>query len=190
MPRLFLAGVLLWTGAFWAAYSMWPNFLSSLGYPKSAANWLWGLAALSELPFMSLVGALSDVLGRTPVLMMGSVGLGLVLLGYVTLNRWLVGLMGVQVFRGFAYSAFTATSMIYAAESGTVRSRAGSVGAYNVAMALGQILGLAIGGQIVQRAGFTTLFLISTAVFLVSGGAFWALRWRRPAARSAIVTAK
>ncbi len=47
MPGLFLAGVFLWTSAFWAAYSMWPNFLSSLGYPKSAANWLWGLAAIS-----------------------------------------------------------------------------------------------------------------------------------------------
>jgi MFS family permease len=189
MPVPFLAGVFLWTGAFWAAYSMWPNFLSSLGYPKSAANWLWGLAAISEVPFMSVVGMLSDALGRAPVLAMGGVGLGLVLLGYVTLNRWLVGLMGVQAFRGFAYSAFTATSMIYAAESGTARSRAGSIGVYNVAMALGQILGLAMGGQIVQRAGFSALFLASTAVFVASGLVFWALRWR-PAARPVAVSTK
>lgn len=172
MPVLFLLGVLLWTGAFWSAYSMWPNYLRDLGYPASTANWLWGLAAVSEVPFMSIVGLLSDALGRAPVLTMGGVGVGLVLLGYVTLNRWLVGLMAVQVFRGFAYSAFTATSMIYATESGTARRRAGSVGVYNVAMSLGQILGLAIGGQVVQRAGFTTLFLASALVFAVSAAVF------------------
>jgi len=172
MPFLFLLGVLLWTGAFWAAYSMWPNYLRDLGYPESAANWLWGLAAISEVPFMSVVGLLSDALGRAPVLAMGGLGVGLVLLGYVTLNRWLAGLMAVQVFRGFAYSAFTATSMIYATESGTARTRAGSVGVYNVAMSLGQILGLAIGGQVVQRAGFTVLFLASTLVFVTSAVVF------------------
>ncbi|MCD6290884.1 MAG: MFS transporter, partial [Anaerolineae bacterium] len=163
LPAIFLAGVLLWMCAFWAAYSMWPNFLASLGYPKSTANWLWGLAAVSEVPFMNVVGMLSDVLGRAPVLAMGGVGLGLVLVGYVVLNRWLVGLAGVQLFRGFAYSSFTATSMVYAAESGTIRTRAGSVGLYNAASGVGQILGLAVGGQIVQRAGFQTLFLVSTA---------------------------
>lgn len=172
MPILFLLGVLLWTGAFWSAYSMWPNYLRDLGYPESAANWLWGLAAISEVPFMSVVGLLSDALGRAPVLAMGGLGVGLVLLGYVTLNRWLAGLMAVQVFRGFAYSAFTATSMVYATESGTARTRAGSVGVYNVAMSLGQILGLAVGGQVVQRAGFTTLFLASALVFAVSAAVF------------------
>ncbi len=139
---------------------------------------------------MSMVGMLSDALGRAPVLAMGGLGLGLVLLGYVTLNRWLVGLMGVQLFRGFAYSAFTATSMIYAAESGTARRRAGSIGVYNVAMSLGQILGMAVGGQIVQRAGFSALFLASTVVFLVSGGVFWTLRWQRPAAQPVAVSTK
>jgi MFS family permease len=176
MPSLFLAGVLLWSGAFWAAYSMWPNYLKTLGYPESAANWLWGLAAISEVPFMSIVGVMSDSLGRAPVLAMGGLGIGLVLVGYVTLNRWLGGLMAVQVFRGFAYSAFTATSMITAAESGTARTRAGAVGIYNVAVSLGQIAGLAIGGQIVQRAGFTPLFLASTVVFVCSAAVFWMAR--------------
>jgi len=188
LPLTFLTGVLLWMCAFWAAYSMWPNFLASLGYPKSTANWLWGLAAVSEVPFMNVVGTLSDVLGRAPVLAMGGAGLGLVLIGYVLLSRWLLALVGVQLFRGFAYSAFTATSMVYAAESGTTRTRAGSVGLYNAASGVGQILGLAIGGQIVQQAGFQTLFLTSTAIFMTSGLVFWTLRWRptpRPAAISA-----
>ncbi|NOZ28266.1 MAG: MFS transporter [Chloroflexi bacterium] len=184
LPMAFLAGVLLWMCAFWAAYSMWPNFLFSLGYPKSTANWLWGLAAISEVPFMNLVGILSDGLGRAPVLAMGGVGLGLVLLGYVALSRWLIALAGVQVFRGFAYSAFTATSMVYAAESGTARTRAGSVGIYNGVIGLGQILGLAIGGQVVERAGFQALFLVSTGIFVLSGLTFWTLRWR-PTARLA-----
>lgn len=184
LPALFLLGVLLWAFAFAAAYSMWPNFLISLGYPKSAANWLWGLAALSELPFMPAVGFLADAMGRAPVLVMGGLGLGLVIVGYIILNQWLAGLMGVQVFRGFAYSAFTATSMIYAVETGTKRNRAGTVGLYQVAMSLGQILGLASGGQIVQRTDFQTLFWISTGLFIMSGLIFALLRWWQPATQS------
>ncbi len=182
LPVVFLAGVLLWSCALWAAYSMWPNFLTSLGYPKSAANWLWGLAAISEVPFMSLTGLLADGMGRTPVLVMGGLGLGLVLIGYVTLNQWLIGLMGVQVFRGFAYSAFTATSMTYAAEVGTARTRAGTVSVYNMTLYLGQILGLAMGGQIVQHSSFQMLFLVSTGIFICSGLMFWLLRRWQPAA--------
>jgi MFS family permease len=180
LPALFLFGVSLWAFAFAAAYSMWPNFLISLGYPKSAANWLWGLAAMSELPFMPAVGFLADAIGRIPVLVMGGLGLGLVIIGYITLNQWLAGLMGVQVFRGFAYSAFTATSMIYAVETGQKRNRARTVGLYQVAMNLGQILGLATGGQIVQRANFQTLFWMSAILFISSGLIFGLLRWRQP----------
>jgi MFS family permease len=179
LPLVFLTGVLLWSGAFSAAYSMWPNFLTSLGYPKSAASWLWGLTAISEVPFMPLVGLLADAIGRIPVLFIGGLGLGLVLIGYITLNSWLAGLMGVQLFRGFAYSSFTATSMIYAVETGTNRSRAGTVGIYNVALSSGQILGLAVGGQIVQLTSFETLFWGSALVFMGSGLVFGLLRWQQ-----------
>jgi MFS family permease len=184
LPVIFLVGVALWACGFSAAYSMWPNYLTSLGYPESAASLLWGLTAIAELPFMSLVGLLGDTIGRTPVLMMGGFGMGLVIMGYLGLHRWLVGLIGVQLFRSFAYSAFTATSMIYATETGTARTRAGTVGIYNVAMSLGQVLGLAIGGQIVQRSSFQTLFWISTAIFMSSGLIFGLLRWRQPEEKS------
>jgi MFS family permease len=181
LPLVFLAGVLLWSCAFAAAYSMWPNFLISLGYPKSTANWLWGLAAISEVPMMTFVGFLADGIGRVPILVMGGFGMGLVIIGYITLNAWLAGLIGSQLFRGFAYSCFTATSMIVAVETGTNRSRAGTVGIYHVAMSLGQIIGLAAGGSIVQLAGFYTLFWLSTAIFICSGLMFGVLRWRQPA---------
>jgi MFS family permease len=184
LPVIFLAGVMLWGCGFSAAYSMWPNYLTSLGYPQSAANWLWGLTAIAELPFMNLVGLLGDTIGRTPVLVLGGVGMGFVMLGYLALNRWILGLMGVQLFRSFAYSAFTATSMIYATETGTARTRAGTIGVYNFSLSLGQVVGLAIGGQIVQFSSFQTLFWISTAIFMCSGLIFSLLRWRQPKEQS------
>jgi MFS family permease len=180
LPIIFLLGVTLWACAFSAAYSMWPNYLISLNYPDSTANWLWGLTAIAELPFMSLVGVLADHIGRTPVLVMGGVGMGFVLMGYLGLNRWIIGLMGVQLFRSFAYSSFTATSMIYATETGTARTRAGTVGIFNMAMSLGQAIGLLIGGPIVKLSSFQTLFWVSTAIFFSSGLIFSLLRWRQP----------
>jgi MFS family permease len=88
--------------------------------------------------------------------------------------------MGVQLFRSFAYSSFTATSMIYATETGTARTRAGTVGIFNMAMSLGQAIGLLIGGPIVKLSSFQTLFWVSTAIFFSSGLIFSLLRWRQP----------
>ena len=174
---MFLVGMVLWSCAFGAAYSMWPNFLASLGYPKSTANWLWGIAAVCEVPFMGLTGIIIDNIGRMPVLVAGSFGMGLVILGYIFLNQWIIGLIGTQVFRGFSYAASAATSMIYAAETGPNKTRAGTVGTYNMAMGLGQIIGLSIGGPIAQATSFETLFMVSTGIFWISALMFWFLRW-------------
>ncbi len=176
LPLFFLLGITMWSFAFSAAYSMWPNFLAHLGYPKSAANWLWGVAALCEVPFMSVAGWLADYIGRTSVLSIGGIGMGLVLMGYVFFNAWLIGLIGTQIWRGFAYSASNATAMLYATEVGSNRTRAGTVGLYHSALGVGQILGLAIGGPIVEQTSFETLFLISTGIFVISGVMFLGIK--------------
>jgi hypothetical protein len=64
LPWPFLAGVFLWMGAHMGATSMWPNFMATLGYSKSAISGLWGLAAFTEAPAMLAVGRLSDASAR------------------------------------------------------------------------------------------------------------------------------
>ncbi|MCX6040726.1 MAG: MFS transporter, partial [Caldilinea sp.] len=75
LPLLFLMGVVLWTMAHVASTSMWPNYMASQGYSKTAISSLWSLAALIEMPAMFLGGALSDVVGRATVLAAGGAGI-------------------------------------------------------------------------------------------------------------------
>lgn len=178
LPVLFLAGVFLWVTALMASASMWPNFMAKLGYSKTAISSLWGLAALIEAPAMRLLGNLSDVAGRAPLLVVGGVGVALVMLGYVTLARVFPVLIGVQVIRGLAYASYTASAMTFATELGDKRTRGSNSGLFNAVTGGGQLLGLAIGGTLVQARGFEFLFEVCAASALLSGVCFWLLHYQ------------
>jgi MFS family permease len=175
-PKLFLAGVVLWIAGLGAAISMWPNYMASLGYSKSTISALWGWAAFWEVPGMVLVGHLSDIFGRVPLLAAGGLGIGLVLSGYIVLSSFLPGLIGVQFLRGFAYASYTASAMTFAAEWGSARSRGHNSGSYNAATGGGQLLGTLMGGTLAQLFGFQALFAICACVSVASALCFWQLR--------------
>ncbi|MBX2999031.1 MAG: MFS transporter [Caldilineaceae bacterium] len=176
VPKLFLAGVALWIAGIGAAISMWPNYMSSLGYSKSTISALWGWAALWEVPGMVLVGHLSDLFGRVPLLAAGGLGIGLVLTGYIVLSSFLPGLIGVQFLRGFAYASYTASAMTFAAEWGSARSRGHNSGIYNAATGGGQLLGTLMGGTLAQLFGFQALFAVCACLSVASALCFWQLR--------------
>ncbi len=172
LPWPFLAGVGLWMTAHVAGASVWPNFMASLGYTKSAITALWGLAALVEFPAMSLAGSLSDMLGRIPVLAVGGLGVALVSLGYLTLARIFPGLLGVQVVRGFAFAAYTATAMVFAAEWGPEETRGRNTGLFHAVSGMGQVLGNLLGGTLAQTLGFGWLYAICAGLGLAAAASF------------------
>jgi MFS family permease len=176
LPRTFLAGVFLWMTGLMASASMWPNFMAKLGYSKGAISSLWGFAALVEAPSMRLVGYLSDLAGRVPVLMVGSLGIALAMLGYIVVARRLPLLVGVQAVRGVAYASHMATAMTFAAELGDRRTRGSNSGLFNTASGSGQLLGLLMGGTLAQNWGFEAMFGACAVAALLSGVCFWMLR--------------
>jgi DHA1 family multidrug resistance protein-like MFS transporter len=176
LPWTFLAGVFLWMTGLMASASMWPNFMAKLGYSKGAISSLWGFAALVEAPAMRLVGYLSDLAGRVPVLMVGSLGVALVMLGYMTVARRLPLLVGVQTVRGVAYASHMATAMTFAAELGDRRTRGSNSGLFNTASGSGQLLGLLMGGTLAQNWGFEAMFGACAVAALLSGVCFLMLR--------------
>lgn len=178
LPLRFLAGVALWMTALAASVSMWPNFMATLGYSQTVISSLWGLAALVEAPAMKVLGGLSDVIGRAPILALGGAGIALTMLGYITFAHSLAALVGVQVLRGLAFAGYTATAMTFAAEIGDARSRGGNSGLFNAATNTGQLLGVLIGGTLVQSWGFEVLFAACAAIALASGLLFLTLRTR------------
>jgi len=169
MPLLVAA--FLWSLVTGAVYSLWANYMvQELSYTSGQMSRLWALASLSELPLMILAGWLSDRIGRLPMLSLGFVAWTLVFVGYIFTPQmpWIVG---VQLVRGFAYSAFTATAMIYAAEVRQKAQRGQVSGLYASAGGLGSILGMAMGGSLVQVGGFRLMIGVNAA--LIFGGAVY-----------------
>ena len=185
LPVFFLAGVLLWTAAHSASTSMWPNYMATLGYTNTAIGTLWGLAAFIEMPAMYLAGVLSDVMGRALLLAAGGFAIAIVQLGYLLVASYLPALLGVQVIRGFGFGAYTSTAMTFTAEQGEKRSRGSNSGLFYMTASVGQLLGMFLGGQLVQFLGFSALYTVCFLFAVSSGFCFLALR--RNTARDAIL---
>jgi MFS family permease len=177
-----LLSAFLWSLAFWAVYSVWPNYMvSELGYTQADVGRLWSLAALTEFPMMILSGWLSDRVGRLPMLGVGFLTWSLIFAGYVfvPVMPWIIV---IQLTRGFAYSAFTATAMTYAAEARPRSQRGWVSGLYSSSSGIGTILGSLVGGSLAQFFGFRAMILANGVLFL-GGAAYLAVVAIRQAAR-------
>jgi MFS family permease len=169
MPLLISA--FLWSLVTGAVYSVWANYMvGELSFTQAQMSRLWALASLSEFPFMILAGWLSDRIGRVQMLSLGFLAWTFVFLGYVftPLMPWIAL---IQLLRGFAYSAFTATAMTYAAEVRAKAQRGRVSGLYSSAGGLGTVLGSSMGGALAQFAGFQSMIGINAA--LIFGGAVY-----------------
>ena len=161
----------LWSLVTGAVYAVWANYMvSELAFSPAQMSRLWALASLSEFPLMILAGCLADRWGRLPLLSLGFCAWTIVFLGYVLLptQPWIIG---IQLIRGFAYSAFTAAAMTYATEVRAKAQRGRVAGLYNIAGSVGMILGAPFGGTLAQLAGFRPMIL-ANAVLIMLGALY------------------
>lgn len=176
LPIFFLLGVMLWTAAHSASASMWPNYMQSLGYSKTASSSLWGLAALIEFPAMVGAGFLSDMIGRTPLLMAGGGFITLTNLGYLLLAGIFPMLLVIQVVRGFGFGSYTTTAMTFATEQSEQSNRGSISGLFTTVSSAGSLLGSSLGGTLVQLFGFHFLYGVVAGLALCSMISFGILR--------------
>ena len=120
------------------------DFLTS---PDDQARWYGILAAtfgLMQFLCMPLLGALSDKIGRRPVLIFSSAGMGLNFL----VTAWAPSLMWLFLgrFIGGAFSASMSTASAYASDISTPANRAKTFGMIGAAFGLGFICGPMLGG--------------------------------------------
>jgi len=176
-----LVSAWLWSLVTGAVYAVWANYMvGEMGYSPATMTALWALASTSEFPLMILAGWLSDRFGRLPMLSLGFLAWAFVFAGYVVapVLPWIVG---IQLVRGFAYSAYTATAMTYASEVRSRAQRGWASGLFSAAGGIGSILGASVGGTLTQLAGFRVMFAANSVLILL--GAVYlgieALRYRR-----------
>ncbi len=170
LPPLLIAA-LLWSLVTGAVYAVWANYMvEELGYTAAQMTRLWSVSSLSEFPLMILAGWLSDRVGRLPMLAVGFLAWTLVFVGYLV-TPMLPFIVLVQLIRGFAYSAHTATAMTYAAEVRARAERGRVSGLYGTSGALGSILGSSLGGAATEFVGFRAL--IGACAGVIFAGALY-----------------
>jgi MFS family permease len=153
----FLGLIFTWTFATGAVISLWPVYMTTIGYSQTAIGGLWALAALGEAPYMLLAGHLSDRWGRKWVMLVGMALMSGVFLAY-TLSPVFAWLVGAQMVRSLAYACFEAPALLYATELGLRQQRGRLAGMYYSASGLGSILGSAAGGGAAQQLGMPLMF--------------------------------
>lgn len=178
LPIAFMGGVFFWICAHSASASMWPNYMATFGYGKTASGFLWGMAAIIEMVVMHRAGILSDRWGRPPLLITGALGISLTNFGYLTMAQYFPALLGVQVMRGIGFGSYTTAAMTFAAEHGDQRTRGSKSGLYNTTTSAGGLLGTFLAGNLVQLFGFGTLYGVCSALAFTSAICFWLLRRR------------
>ena len=178
LPVLFLLGVLFWTAAHSASASMWPNYMKTLGYSKTASGALWGMAAAIEFPAMVVAGSLSDAIGRTPLLIAGGSFISLTNLGYVLLAGVFPALLCIQVLRGFGFGSYTTTAMTFATERSEQQQRGSKSGIFNTMGNAGSMLGTFLGGTLVQAFNFQVMYGVCAGLALTAALCFLVLRYR------------
>jgi MFS family permease len=191
-PRLPLAPLLvaafLWALVTGAVYAVWANYMvREIEYTSAAMSRLWAIASTSEFPLMIAAGWLSDRLGRLPMLCLGFLAWTVVFVGYV-LVPGMPWILFLQLTRGFAYSAHTATAMTYATEVRGRAQRGWVSGLYGAAGGLGSILGASFGGLQTQWMGFRPM-IATNAVLIFAGAAYLAvvsLKHRRRTPRAEV----
>ncbi len=149
---------------------IFPFFIESLGVGGSELGILIAIASFMEFVFAPLWGAVSDRVGRKPVLLIGLVGyfFGMLLVG---LARTYMQLLFIRAVTGVLSSATLPTSMAYVSDVTSDEDRAKGIGMLGSAMGLGVIIGPGLGGVLgsenIQFPFFISAFLSLVAAILV-----------------------
>lgn len=145
---------------------IFPFYIEELGASGRELGLLVATSALLEFIFAPLWGGVSDRIGRKPVLMVGIFGYGLsaLLFGLAT-QLWM--LFAARALSGLLSSAALAASMAYVGDTTSEADRSSGMGTLGAAMALGLILGPAMGGALAGDS-LSRPFFIAAALSLLA----------------------
>ncbi len=147
-----------------------PFLVEKFGGSGIAMGTLMAIFSLMQFIFSPLWGDLSDRFGRKPLLLMGTLGNGLTMIGF-GLSTDLPSLYLFRALGGILSSATLPTAMAFIGDSTKENDRGAGMGVVGAAMGVGMVLGPGIGGMMggssLQAPFFFSAALSFLAVILI-----------------------
>ncbi len=145
-----------------------PMYVLSIGGTNAEAGLIGGIASITALVVRSLIGWVTDVWRRRPVILLGTM-----LYAVANFIYSISGAIGMIIFgrviQGLGISCYSTASTSYVADIAPPKRRAEAIGLFAAANSLGLILGPAIGFYLIALLGYHGLFYIVTGISAVAG---------------------
>lgn len=148
-----------------------PLYVLSLGIPPQLVGLLLGVFAISAVAVRPLVGRLIDAWGRVVVLRAGAVMFFFAPFLYVlSKDPWQMS--AARIWHGMAFATCVTAAGTLAADLAPLERRGEALGVYGMSSRLSTILAPALGMYLLDRGGFSLLFIAAALVLLgaVLGG--------------------
>lgn len=142
-----------------------PFLVEEFGGGGIAMGSLMAIFSLMQFIFSPFWGDLSDRYGRKPLLIMGTLGNGLTMIGF-GLSTNLEMLYLFRALGGILSSATLPTAMAFIGDSTDEHQRGGGMGIVGAAMGVGMVLGPGIGGMMGGKSLHAPFFLSAGLSFL------------------------
>ena len=148
-----------------------PFLVEKFGGSGVAMGMLMAVFSLMQFIFSPFWGDLSDRYGRKPLLLMGTLGNGLTMIGF-GLSTNLEMLYIFRALGGILSSATLPTAMAFIGDSTEEHERGGGMGIVGAAMGVGMVLGPGIGGMMGGRS-LQAPFFLSAALSILAMALIW-----------------
>ncbi len=148
-----------------------PFLVEKFGGSGMAMGILMAVFSLMQFIFSPFWGDLSDRYGRKPILILGTLGNGLTMIGFgLSSSLWTLYLF--RALGGILSSATLPTAMAFIGDSTSERERGGGMGVVGAAMGVGMVLGPGIGGMMGGKS-LQAPFFLSAALSIVAMTLIW-----------------
>lgn len=151
-----------------ASFFLLPLHIKHLGGDEGTVGAVMGSAGLAGLVVLPAVGASIDRIGRRRFLIAGAVGMTLLSLGFLFVDRLGPAIFALRVLQGVSFSlAFTAATTL-AVEFAPVGRRAEALGIFGISTLSTHAIAPTVGEEIVRWGGFPALFTVAAAISTVA----------------------
>jgi len=146
---------------------VWPLYIISLGATVFEASYVISLSGIVGTILRSPSGMASEKIGRRRIILASLILATIPPLFYMMATSWHELILWATMY-GSAFALFMPTRNAWIADLVEPEERAAAYSFLNMAFPIGGVIGPILGGIVVDRLGWRTLFILATAIHGVS----------------------